>query len=435
VSTNGGRTWSAENDGLKELTVEALALNPRHPQLLFIGTSRTIFKSRNGGENWSEAHTGLLHSAGELVAGLTVDPANPDTLYMAGDGSGTFKSTNGGRTWFEINNSLGSYRGRGVAIDPADPNTMYAAEGFGGGVFKSTDGGRRWFATGLLGVYANSVVVDPQHPDTVYAAIRGTSLFCRSNDGGRTWSVALTIAAGAETVVLDPSNPSTLYAIGGGVFKSTDDGQTWSEADQGLNGQQNFGLAVDPAHSNTLYVNGDNGVYKSTDGGAHWLPTSLTGTVGASPGFENLAIDPSAPNTLYAAVTDNVTNFGSIYKSTDGGATWAVLKALADQDVGLVVLNPRHPDTVYVGSSQHSLFVSYDGGQTWSGGQDLLDSRLQKARRPINQTPPFSVRTPEYGGQCASAPPATAPPSPGRGLFRAGHPGHRGVRRAPRPAR
>ncbi len=118
-----------------------------------------------------------------------------------------------------------------------------------------------------------------------------------------------------SSIVVDPLTPTTVYAGAiGGVFKSTDGGDSWSLASMDLYGRSIYSLAIDPLTPETLYAGSDFvEVYKSTDGGASWNPTGdgITQKVYA------LAVDPLTPTTLYAGTWEH-----GIFKSTNGGESW-----------------------------------------------------------------------------------------------------------------
>ena len=116
-------------------------------------------------------------------------------------------------------------------------------------------------------------------------------------------------------LAIDPSNPNILYAgtFGAGVFKSTDGGAHWTTLNTGLTDTRVSSLAIDPSNPNILYAGTPGvGVFKSTDGGGHWIDVGLANTE-----VYALAIDPSNPNILYAGTFD-----AGVFKSTDGGGDW-----------------------------------------------------------------------------------------------------------------
>jgi hypothetical protein len=128
IGPGGGPVW-------------ALAINPQTPDTLYAGTYGGVFKSTNGGTNWTATNTGLTIT---YVRALAINPQTPDTLYAGTDGGGVFKSTNGGTNWTAVNTGLATDTVvLALAINPQTPDTLYAGT-WGEGVFKSTDGGANW---------------------------------------------------------------------------------------------------------------------------------------------------------------------------------------------------------------------------------------------------------------------------------------------------
>jgi hypothetical protein len=216
TASTGTNVWTS--NGPEGGTILALAIDPATPATLYAGTGGGVFKSTNGGGNWSAVNTGLT-AAG--VSALAIDPATPATLY-AGTGGGVFKSTNGGGNWSAVNAGLTSTFVRALAIDPATPATLYAGTN-GGGVFKSTNGGGNWSAanTGLTNTDVRALAIDPATPATLYAGTNGGGVF-KSTNGGGNWSAFNTGLTNTDVraLAIDPTTPATLYAgtFGGGVF-------------------------------------------------------------------------------------------------------------------------------------------------------------------------------------------------------------------------
>jgi photosystem II stability/assembly factor-like uncharacterized protein len=102
-----------------------------------------------------------------MTISLSIDPSTPTTLY-AGTTIGIYKSVNGGSNWSRINSS---FRVQVLIIDPTTPTTLYA--GAINGVFKSTDGGSNWVAAGLTGANIRALAIDPVMPSTLYAGTGG----------------------------------------------------------------------------------------------------------------------------------------------------------------------------------------------------------------------------------------------------------------------
>ena len=249
---------------------------------------------------------------GGVASVLSVDPTAPNTIYAGTFGAGIFKSTNGGGNWTAINNGLlasgfvttnfaQNLSIWALAIDPLTPTTLYA--GTDDGLFKSTDGGGNWsFLTmtvsGAVVVEGSvdTLAIDPTTPTTIYAGcLAVTGGLFKSTDGGATWTAVSSGLPGAPVpsvtaLAINPLTPTTLYAVvdleassapnilnaGHDVFKSTDGGKSWTSASTGQSGTIVASLAIDPATPTTLYVTlrpttgGGLGVFKSTDGAGSW---------------------------------------------------------------------------------------------------------------------------------------------------------------------
>jgi photosystem II stability/assembly factor-like uncharacterized protein len=126
----------------------------------------------------------------------------------------------------------------------------------------------------------------------------------------------------AFVLALDPTTPTTLYAgtYGGGVFKSTDGGTSWSAVNTGLTSPTVQALALDPTTPTTLYAGTWGGVFKSTDGGGSWSSASTGLTCGGFPcGVSALALDPQTPTTVYAGTSGGVFRRRNRYRTPISG--------------------------------------------------------------------------------------------------------------------
>jgi photosystem II stability/assembly factor-like uncharacterized protein len=134
-------------------------------------------------------------------------------------------------------------------------------------------------------------------------------------------------------------------------------------------------LASAPSNPQTLYAASDAGVFRSSDGGVNW---TLAGSV-TDP--THLAIDPTTESTVYVATESEV------MKSTDGASTWRLLPLPSGVHISAVVIDPKRPETIYVGSScpdptyalqfgqQPGIIKSTDGGTPWIRFSRRLSSR------------------------------------------------------------
>ena len=262
-----------------------------------------------------------------------------------------------------IGPALMSGRIADIAIHPRDASTWYVAVG-SGGVWKTTNAGTTWEPIfDDQGSYSiGCVAIDPVHPSTVWV---GTG----ENVGGRH------------------------VGYGDGIYKSLDGGRTWENT--GLAESEHIGsIQIDPRDPDVVYVaaqgplwsaGGDRGVFKTTDGGGRWQ--HVLG-LGEYTGCNEVVLDPSRPDVLYAALHQRFRNVAAlidggpesgIHKTTDGGETWRELTGgLPEEDMGKIglALSPQDPDVVYatieLAHREGGFYRSADGGASWEKGADYV---------------------------------------------------------------
>jgi photosystem II stability/assembly factor-like uncharacterized protein len=189
----------------------------------------------------------------------------------------------------------------------------------------------------------------------------------RTTNGGSDWSPVsngLTINE-VRTLAVDPNTPTTVYAgTYAGVFKSLNSGDIWAPANNGLSGIPFTSsmivrsMVINPLTSE-IFIGTDANIYRSSDGAGSWTPISQYMAV-----MQAMVIDPTNPDIMYAGYIG-----GEVWKTSDGGDTWA---RILDPHSGLagavnaIVLDPSTPSTLYVGNSSDApVYKSIDGGDTW----------------------------------------------------------------------
>src|SRR5712671_6279687 len=200
-------------------TVQALAIDPRNAATLYAGgVGSGVFKSADGGRSWSAVNDGLTNLT---ILDLAIDPSTtPSTVYAATGGSGVFRSTDGGESWSQIGPPVPGPNAYVVAVDPVVPTTLYAC--IRAWLMKSTDAGMSW-TTGSTGAEnVSDLAIDAANPSTIYAAgamatPTGGGLY-KTLDGGATWrkvTWGLFDASGRDydvsRVAIDPSSTSIVY--------------------------------------------------------------------------------------------------------------------------------------------------------------------------------------------------------------------------------
>jgi photosystem II stability/assembly factor-like uncharacterized protein len=274
-SVDSGTTWVPVNDGLNALGISAIAADASEPSIVFAGTPLGIFKSLDLGKTWAEGviATGILYD----VSDFAFDPFDSQTLYAAGYG-GLFESTDGGEHWSLISASLtGLDQSIGsVVANPFVRGRLFVATGRGK-VFRTDDGGTSWSAVGPPGAFGSAgyLAIDP-HTDVLYVgSLEGVF---RSTNSGATWQQALSLD-NVFALEVNPSVAGTVYASSyDGLFLSTDAGLTWQPISSAPTKPSEIwvqAIAVNPVRPEELYITVSGvglGVYRSTDGGANWLP-------------------------------------------------------------------------------------------------------------------------------------------------------------------
>lgn len=189
--------------------------------------------------------------------------------------------------------------------------------------------------------------------------------------GINVWTTNGPYGSSVHSLALDPQVPTTIYAgASGRVYKSTDAGGHWEDLNQDRWDDEGGALllAVDPKDSNVLYTGGF-GLFKSTDGGCSWAPADM-GIPGFDPLFTSFAIDPLTPATLYLG-----TNNQGLFKSINGGSSWAAInEGLPGKGIGAVALDPSDPWTLYAGVYEKGLFKSTNAGASWAACNSGLPS-------------------------------------------------------------
>ncbi len=330
--------------------------------------------------------------------------SQPYTFYVGAVNGGVWKTDDAGNTWHalfshEPTGSIGA-----LAVAPSDPNTIYVGSGegllrpdlsIGDGMYKSTDAGKTWTHLGLRdSQQIPQLAVDPHDANRLFVAVLGhpygpneeRGIF-RSTDGGKTFQKVLYKDAntGASEVQIDPNHPNVVYAglwesrqgpwengawtgHEGGIFKSTDGGDTWHPlTGHGLpDGIVQADIAIAASDSNRIYATIAIGqqirIYRSDDAGENWRQATNDPRPAARIGGGDVPVpkvDPKNPDVLYICST--VT-----WKSSDGGKTWFGLRgAPGGDDYQNMWINPNDTKIILLTSDQGGI-VTLNGGDSWS---------------------------------------------------------------------
>ena len=331
------------------------------------------------------------------VAGI---PDDKNTYYFGATGGGVWKTRNGGQSWTNVSDGYFGGSIGAVAASEWDSNVVYVGGGEktvrgnvspGNGMWRSTDAGDTWARIGLDdSQHIARIRIHPKNPDLVYAAVMG-HLFgpneqrgvYRSRDGGENWERVLYVndEVGAVDLAMDPANARILYAsfwrvlrtpytlesggAGSGIWKSIDGGDTWEEITRNEGLPQGTigisGIAVSPSNNRNVYAiieAQDGGVFRSRDGGKTWSRTSEDRNLRQRAWYyTRIYADPADEEAVYVL---NV----RFHYSKDGGRSFTEIDTPHGDNHDLWI-DPGDPLRM-IQSNDGGANVSLDRGATWS---------------------------------------------------------------------
>jgi photosystem II stability/assembly factor-like uncharacterized protein len=361
---------------------------------------------------------------GGLGYNVRVHPTNKNLMFVTDAWSGVNRSTDGGRTWVASNAGIDTRLGPSndaipifsLTIDHKNPNIVWAGTQGLRGIFKSTDAGVSWtrMDNGIsenIGLTIRNFQIQPGASDTLFASaelsvgVQGIEfdkvegVLYKTTNGGASWTKILQDSSLFRWMCINPSDPQRMTVFSGifdrealntagkGVLKTTDGGNTWATANQGIQGSLFVGgMSMHPTSIPTVLIGTGNytqnnptnpiygGVFLTTNSGSSW--TRVLGPQNPQqPGdpdnvFTAAAYSRSNPSIAYAA------NAVAFYKSTDGGQTWPFRYTGANGApygppnvrAGIpieVTVDRDDPNIVFVNNYGGGVFKSSDGAQTW----------------------------------------------------------------------
>ncbi len=443
-SADGGSSWAAMDDQLPTLAIGCVVTHPTNSNIIYIGTGEGSFnvdavdgvgvlKSIDGGDTWTQTGLSFLLSQGESVNEMVIDPNNTNVL-IAATRDGIYRTADAGTTWTRTLGTSSGWDGKEVVFDPSNSNTVYVALGYpwgnsNNGIYKSTNNGVTWtqLTTGLpasTSMGRVSLAISASNSNTLYAGIantinNGSALLgiYRTTDGGSNWTLQSNSPNHYNSqgwynnvIAVDPTNVSIVYSGGTNIYKSTNDGVTWSTITNGIH----VDFHAIAFNAGAVYVGNDGGIYKSTTAGSSW--TSLNNGLTTFQ-FYKMGSDFNNTNRAMGGTQDNGTKEynnsttwitrlggdggevvfdysnsniiygeyqnGSHQKSTNGGVSWFSINTGVPSGpwVTPVEMDPVNPSVLYtIGSN--NLYKTSNGGTNWAllfDAAETLDKDIQVA--------------------------------------------------------
>ncbi len=374
-SESSGSLWTRLPTPPGAFRAYHVTLDPEHSGTVFAGTGLGLLKSADGGATWRKISE-------DIVESMAFDPAREGRIYFASATAGLLSSLDDGETVQPVNQGFSN---RNFTSFDGRDGTLYASSVFerNGGLFRSDDQGGKWqrITPNALPIDENILVtaVSPGDPHMVYiATAHGIQ---KSGDRGVTWR-ALRIPALAERITdltvlsgaspLEP-RPVLLAGTPGGLFRSENDGSTWTKAVYLRSGRSGPLPSLIGPQVKFLQRSGDSGVgvitgtgaFFSTDHGASW--TACPVPLGSAHWY-GIALNPSANPASKQGQRDSVwaaTSHG-LFRSSDRCHTWeAVRNGLAFGDsVTLIYAHPLHPDEMFA-AQNGQIFRTTNRGSQW----------------------------------------------------------------------
>lgn len=434
-STDGGNTWSTvlsaqQNQGI---LIRKIVIDPNYPSYLFAATSVGIFRTNDGGASWTLPQLGYFMD-------IEFNPGNTDIMYAStfdnGGNAQVYITTDIGVTWTQTTNFTGINRVE-IAVTPNSVNAVdllcsKASDNGLFGLYYSVNSGATWTlyyngsiaGQNLLGWYDDgsqqggqgnydlAYVIDPNDWNTII--LGGINTFKTTNGGGtwspsNVWTSSPTYNTTGNTQIVHadkhffayhPLVSNTLFECNdGGIYKSTDNGNTWIDITNGMQISQFYSISSSQTNS-TLISGGrqdngsfvmagatevalsggdgmmthidysdDNYIYTSYVNGEIYRniaspPSQVTisNNITGTPSGEWLTpylIDPNTPTTLYAG-------YKEIYKSTNRGNTWTQISNFGGTNpMNYLEVAPTNSNYIYA-AWLNAVYMSSNGGASWS---------------------------------------------------------------------
>jgi photosystem II stability/assembly factor-like uncharacterized protein len=419
-STDAGTTWTqVATSSLVGTRCSQMAVDPANANIVYMAGSNGVFKSIDAGASWVNMNSGTNANC------LLIHPATPSVIYITTGGSSAGlikKSTDAGATWTTLTSGLPGSMGRiQLALAQSNPNYVYASISASGGalvgLYRTTDAGNSWTLQASSpnylssqGWYDNAVTVKPSDPNTVIvggldvysSTTGGTALVQKSS-----WSTTSPSNFSHADIHRLEYKGTVLYCCSdGGVYKSTNDGTTWTDLNQKLSTLQYQSADYDP--TNLLSFQGgcqDNNKQTTTNAGSQWTQRTTgdggytivdpvntsyiygqyvngsiqrSGNTGVS--FTNITPSGSTGGLFYnpyemAPGDHNTIVFGraDIWKttsaqtaSTSTGWTQIATTAIIGGSVSGIGISSTNTNKIYIGTSNGIILVTTNNGTNWT---------------------------------------------------------------------
>lgn len=364
-STNSGESFTvraAQNppyftQANRDMALMASWTNPNEVHVAGMDNHRT----RDGGNSFSRlAAWSAPTDPSYIHADVEVMVCVNDVFYAGTDG-GVYRSTNNGDSYQDLS-SLGGlavhqfYRIHGTPQD----HDMYVGGSQDNGTNITRNRNPEWSA--WLGADGMECFIDYSNPNIIYGTTQNGSLSRTTNGGGGRTSISPAGVGSGNWVTpfdIDPEVPSTIYSGYNGMYKSTDRGSSWRNISAGINTGGNLDeIAIAPSDNNYMYMANNSNMWRTTNGQA--TNPTWTSINSFSGNVNYISVDPNNPQRVAIACSGS-----RVYVSTNGGTTWTNKSMnLPGAGANCVIWDDASNNGLYVGS-QNSVYYTNDALNEW----------------------------------------------------------------------
>lgn len=397
-TTDGGTSWEQKLFVSDSTGIIDMAIHPSNGNIVYAaswerirrpnrrqygGETSRIYRSVDGGDNWSELTNGLpSNPADKGRISIDISQSNPNVLYAfysdaTGNVFGIFKTSDGGDTWIEVDSNISgtSYHWwfGGLFIDPTDEDIVYY---LGFTTDKSTDGGASWSGTFINAhVDQHALAFNPNVPDQVLLGNDG-GLYSSANNGSSWIKDATLPITQFYRFYVDPQNGNKIYG-------GTQDNNTIRTITGGLDdwnpiyGGDGFQPLVDHTNTSVIYALSQNGnLGKSINDAASFMNL---GSFGARKNWNTpIIFDPSDSEIVYYGANQ-------LYRTTNAGTNWSAISPdltngsgggnLTFGTIYSIDVSPLNSDVIYVGTDDGNVWITTNGGANWNNISGSLPNR------------------------------------------------------------
>ncbi|MBU0730663.1 MAG: hypothetical protein KKA70_13070 [Proteobacteria bacterium] len=292
----GDTRWQPVNNGIRELEVSTVAINPKNPDQVYVGSAKAIYKTINAGEDWVEILS--FRGTENSIHAVSLAPGNANHIYVGAD-QGLYASRDAGARWEKIYDGLAEQQKSvlSIAINAQDEDELLI--GTRSGVYFSSNRGENWQRSRNLphDICVFSIVFDPVEANNLFGATdKG---IYKSVDSGVSWVRTYGMYSSKEETTVSNLLDQEGYDLDEMVFDENGSAYTGQDAEKSF-----FrGVVVDNSKERAVYVGTANGLLKSDNGGFEWKMMSGIGLT--SPDIRHIVLSPDGSN-LYAATDKGV---------------------------------------------------------------------------------------------------------------------------------